>query len=65
MVMRLPPSLRRADAGISDRSGVARLPSRNMVGKVELLFAFAILGLRIAGWALGEASWATHWDQKP
>ena len=36
-----------------------------MVGQAVLLFAFAILRLRIAGWALGEASWATHWYQKP
>jgi polyferredoxin len=35
-----------------------------MVGQAALLFAFAILGLRIAGWALGEESWATHWYQK-
>ena len=33
----------------------------NMVGQAALVFAFAILGLRIAGWALGEESWATHW----
>jgi NosR/NirI family transcriptional regulator, nitrous oxide reductase regulator len=33
----------------------------NMVGQAVLLFAFGILGLRIAGWALGEESWATHW----
>ena len=33
----------------------------NMVGQVALAFAVAILGLRIAGWALGENSWAAHW----
>ncbi len=32
----------------------------NMVGQAVLLFAFAILDLRIAGWALGDDSWATH-----
>ena len=36
----------------------------NMVGQVALAFAFAILGLRIAGWALGEESWATRWYGK-
>jgi NosR/NirI family nitrous oxide reductase transcriptional regulator len=36
----------------------------NMVGQAVLLFAFAILGLRIAGWALGEESWPTHWYHK-
>ncbi len=36
----------------------------NMVGQAALVFAFAILGLRIAGWALGEGSWATHWYHK-
>jgi len=36
----------------------------NMVGQVALVFAFAILGLRIAGWALGEESWATRWYEK-
>jgi thioredoxin reductase/ferredoxin len=36
----------------------------NMLGQVVLLFAFTILGLRIAGWALGDDSWATHWYQK-
>ncbi len=36
----------------------------NMVGQAALLFAFLILGLRIAGWAMGEGSWATHWYQK-
>ncbi len=36
----------------------------NMVGQAALLFAFAILGLRIAGWALGEESWATRWYHK-
>ena len=36
----------------------------NMVGQAVLLFALGILGLRIAGWALGEESWATHWYQK-
>jgi polyferredoxin len=33
----------------------------NMVGQAVLLFAFALLGLRIAGWMLGDGSWATHW----
>jgi NosR/NirI family transcriptional regulator, nitrous oxide reductase regulator len=33
----------------------------NMVGQVALAFAFAILALRIAGWALGENSFATRW----
>ncbi|MDP9253599.1 MAG: 4Fe-4S binding protein, partial [Verrucomicrobiota bacterium] len=33
----------------------------NMVGQVALVFAFAILALRIAGWALGENSFATRW----
>lgn len=32
----------------------------NMVGQAALAFAFAILGLRILGWMLGESSWATH-----
>ena len=36
----------------------------NMLGQAVLVFAFSILGLRIAGWALGEESWATHWYQK-
>ncbi|HEY2802024.1 MAG TPA: NAD(P)-binding domain-containing protein [Chthoniobacterales bacterium] len=36
----------------------------NMVGQAVLLFAFAILGLRIAGWTLGEDSWAAHWYHK-
>ncbi len=36
----------------------------NMVGQAVLLFALGILGLRIAGWSLGEESWATHWYQK-
>ncbi len=36
----------------------------NMVGQVALLFAFVILALRIAGWSLGEESWATHWYRK-
>jgi NosR/NirI family nitrous oxide reductase transcriptional regulator len=36
----------------------------NMVGQAALLFAFAILGLRVAGWALGEESWASHWYHK-
>jgi NosR/NirI family transcriptional regulator, nitrous oxide reductase regulator len=36
----------------------------NMVGQAVLLFALGILGLRIAGWALGEESWATHWYHK-
>ncbi|MEP6822442.1 MAG: NAD(P)-binding domain-containing protein [Chthoniobacterales bacterium] len=36
----------------------------NMVGQVALVFAFAILGLRIAGWALGDNSWATLWYHK-
>ncbi len=36
----------------------------NMVGQAALLFALVILGLRIAGWALGEGSWATHWYHK-
>jgi NosR/NirI family nitrous oxide reductase transcriptional regulator len=29
----------------------------NMLGQVVLAFAFALLGLRIAGWVLGPASW--------
>jgi NosR/NirI family transcriptional regulator, nitrous oxide reductase regulator len=33
----------------------------NMVGQVALAFAVVILGLRIAGWVLGEDSWAAHW----
>jgi len=33
----------------------------NMVGQAALFFAFVILGLRIAGWTLGEESWPTHW----
>ncbi len=33
----------------------------NMVGQAALVFAFLILGLRVAGWALGETSWATRW----
>lgn len=33
----------------------------NMVGQAALLFAFVILGLRIAGWTMGDDSWATHW----
>jgi len=33
----------------------------NMLGQVVLLFAFVILGLRVAGWTLGEDSWASHW----
>ncbi len=33
----------------------------NMLGQVVLLAAFLILGLRVAGWLLGEDSWATHW----
>lgn len=36
----------------------------NMLGQVVLLFAFVILGLRVAGWTLGEGSWATHWYHK-
>jgi polyferredoxin len=36
----------------------------NMVGQAALLFALGILGLRIAGWALGEESWPTHWYHK-
>ena len=36
----------------------------NMVGQAVLLFAFAILGLRIAGWSLGENSWPAHWYEK-
>ena len=36
----------------------------NMVGQAALLFALTILGLRIAGWSLGENSWATHWYEK-
>ncbi len=36
----------------------------NMLGQAVLVFAFAILGLRIAGWALGENSWPTHWYGK-
>jgi len=33
----------------------------NMVGQAVLAFAFAILILRIVGWAQGEDSVATHW----
>ena len=33
----------------------------NMLGQVVLLYAMVILGLRVAGWTLGENSWATHW----
>ena len=36
----------------------------NMVGQAVLLFAFAILGLRIAGWVMGEESWPSHWYHK-
>ena len=36
----------------------------NMLGQVVLLFAFVILGLRIAGWTLGDESWATQWYHK-
>ncbi len=36
----------------------------NMVGQAALLFALGILGLRIAGWVLGEESWPTHWYHK-
>ncbi|MDP9292153.1 MAG: NAD(P)-binding domain-containing protein, partial [Verrucomicrobiota bacterium] len=36
----------------------------NMVGQATLAFAFAILGLRVAGWALGEESWPTRWYHK-
>jgi NosR/NirI family transcriptional regulator, nitrous oxide reductase regulator len=36
----------------------------NMLGQAVLLFAFIILGLRIAGWTMGEDSWATHWYHK-
>ena len=36
----------------------------NMVGQAALVFAFAILGLRIIGWMLGEDSWATRWFEK-
>ncbi|HEY2711477.1 MAG TPA: NAD(P)-binding domain-containing protein [Chthoniobacterales bacterium] len=36
----------------------------NMVGQAVLLFAFLILALRIAGWALGEDSWTSHWYHK-
>ena len=36
----------------------------NMVGQAVLLFAFVILGLRIAGWTLGDESWTTHWYHK-
>jgi NosR/NirI family nitrous oxide reductase transcriptional regulator len=32
----------------------------NMVGQAVLLLAFALLGLRIAGWVLGPESWPTH-----
>jgi NosR/NirI family nitrous oxide reductase transcriptional regulator len=33
----------------------------NMVGQVILVFAFALLGLRIAGWAMGEGSAPAIW----
>jgi ferredoxin len=36
----------------------------NMVGQGALVFAFAILGLRIAGWSFGEDSWASHWYRR-
>lgn len=36
----------------------------NMVGQVALAFAFVILALRIAGWALGDSSWAALWYHK-
>jgi thioredoxin reductase/ferredoxin len=36
----------------------------NMLGQCVLAFAFAILGLRVAGWALGDESWAAIWHRK-
>jgi len=33
----------------------------NMLGQAVLAFSLVILGLRIAGWSLGPASWATGW----
>jgi thioredoxin reductase/ferredoxin len=36
----------------------------NMLGQVVLLFAFALLGLRIAGWVLGDRSLPALWFKR-
>ena len=36
----------------------------NMLGQVVLAFAFALLGLRIAGWSLGPQSLPSQWFRK-
>jgi NosR/NirI family nitrous oxide reductase transcriptional regulator len=36
----------------------------NMLGQAVLAFAFALLGLRIAGWTLGPQSWPSLWFKK-
>ena len=36
----------------------------NMLGQIVLAFAFALLGLRIAGWALGPESLSAEWFKR-